>query len=355
MMQVASALDEAHELGLVHRDVKPANILLRGQDHALLTDFGLAKQAVGGDALTSANTLLGTAAYLAPEQAKGLALDRSCDVYALACVAFHCLSGQTPYPEGPAVRVASAHVYDPVPDLAAVAPEVPQAVASVVSKGLAKEPKDRWSSAGAFAAALQQALVTQEPTAVLEPAGAATKAPRTRLWWLAGAALVVGAGVAGVLLSGGGSHETGTMTKPSAGADVHAALIARLPKKVYVSCRPAPAREVRLVRTAVDCDSATAGAADVLVSEFDGPAHMEQDFDTHYRSKYPDGKCSIQEQVVSTWEQGRLACYLNTNKAAVLLYTYTKTGIEILAVREDGDRAALYDWWHGIRLTKVTP
>lgn len=347
--QVASALDAAHELGLVHRDVKPANILLQGQDRALLTDFGLAKQAVGGEALTSANTLLGTAAYLAPEQAKGLALDGSCDVYALACVAFHCLSGQTPYPEGPALTVASSHVYDPIPDLCAVSPEIPAAVAAVVTRGLAKGPRDRWPSAGAFASALQQSLV-EEPTTDRAPVP--EKAPRTRLWWLAAVPVVLGAGIGGVLLSGTADSGVGSAT-PKPVADAHRSLIARLPAAVYTGCKPAPAREVKLVRTAVDCVSVKPGAAEVLVSEFDGPAHMGQDFTDHYVARYRDGKCSVDKDVRSTWEEGRLACYLNANNAAVLLYTYTKTGIEIIAVRKDGDRAALYDWWHDIRLTPL--
>ncbi|MCU1594506.1 MAG: serine/threonine protein kinase [Frankiales bacterium] len=352
--QVASALDAAHAMGLVHRDVKPANILLQGQDHALLTDFGLAKQAVGGEALSSVNTLLGTAAYLAPEQAKGLPLDASCDVYALACVAFHCLSGQTPYPDGPAVAVASAHVHDPVPNLHAEAPEIPRSVAAVVARGLAKDPKERWPSAGAFAAALQQSL-TEEPTTLLEPVSTSTRAPRTRLWWLAAVPVVGAAGLAGLLLSdtsgtdpGGGAPGT-----PTVAANRHQDLVARLPADVYTGCKPAPAREVKLVRTAVDCVSVKAGAAEVLVSEFDGPAHLEQDFTESYRARYPDGKCSVDEGVTSTWEEGRLACYLNANGAAVLLSTYSKAGVEILDVRQDGDRAALYDWWRDIRSTKL--
>lgn len=337
--QVAGALDAAHQLGLVHRDVKPANILLQGQNRALLTDFGLAKQAVGGDDLTSANTLLGTAAYLAPEQAQGKPLDGTCDVYALACVTFQCLAGRTPYPEGPALTVAASHVYDPIPDLASVVPDVPASVAAVVTRGLAKAPADRWPSAGAFATALEGALgrgSTQPQQAVEEP----TRSRRTWPWIAAGVAVVLGAGAVGVVLS----QQAGDSPAGQATTDPHTALAARLPAAVYTSCSPAPAREKGEVVTAVDCVSTRPGADEVLVSQWSGTAAMLADYRTHY-GKRPDGKCSQVSEVRSTWELGGLACYHNTSGAAVLMYEDDARALQVLAVRKDGDRAALYDWW----------
>ncbi len=364
MAQVAAALDAAHARGLVHRDVKPANILLEGQDRALLTDFGLAKQVTGGDALTASNVMLGTAAYLAPEQALGGPLTAACDVYALACVTYHCLSGRTPYDDGPALPVAAAHAYDPVPDLAQVAPEIPQAVADVVSRGLAKTPADRWPSAGAFAAALEDALAAPPvhvtaplPVVGAAPAGepvAPARAGRTRWWWVAGLALVAGAASLGVALSTGGSHDTGTLQgSPKPSADRYTAVIGQLPTGVYTDCKPAPAREVDAVVTAVDCTSVQPGAADVLVSAFASPTAMARDFRDRYVTRYPDGKCSKQEQVRSTWEHGKLACYLNTQQAAVLLYEYGSRSLQVLAVRADGDHAKLYAWWQTIERTPL--
>jgi predicted Ser/Thr protein kinase len=353
--QVAGALDAAHQLGLVHRDVKPANIVLQGPERALLTDFGLAKQIEGGDALTSANTLLGTAAYLAPEQAQGLALDGSCDVYALACVTYQCLSGRTPYPEGPALTVAASHVYDPVPDLAAVVPDVPSDVVDVVRRGLAKSPTDRWPSAGAFAEALAAAVL---PAA--SPAGPTVRlpgVPRPRRRRRTGVALVGGAvlvaGVAAALVALGGQGAPPGAPSPRPGTDRHAALARLLPVTVYRACTPAPAREKKGVVTAVDCRSSTPGADEVLVSQWQGPATMLADFDGHYGKRLPDGVCRSQSEVQSTWESGKLACYRNAGGATVLLYEYDKIGLQLLAVRKDGDRVQLYDWWHAIRLVPL--
>lgn len=351
--QVGAALDAAHELGLVHRDVKPANILLQSGDRALLTDFGLAKQMSGDDALTSAGTLLGTAAYLAPEQAKGQALDGSCDVYALACVTYHCLAGQPPYPDGPPVVVAASHVYDPVPDLAAVAPEVPAAVAAVVARGLAKDPAARWPTAGAFAAALGQAMDSDRPhreTAELAVLPAATHR-RSRGRWIAAAVVLVGCAVAAAVVLSASDPSSTPPSTPT--ADRHAALVARLPAAVYASCRPAPLREKKGVGTAVDCRATDPGVDEILVSQWTGPASMAADFQENYAARLPDGTCRSMTEVRSTWESGRLACYTNSAGAAVLLYEYERTGLQVLALRTDGNRVQLYDWWHARRLTPV--
>ncbi len=357
MAQVGAALDAAHELGLVHRDVKPANILLQSGDRALLTDFGLAKQMSGDDALTSAGTLLGTAAYLAPEQAQGRAVGGSCDVYALACVTYHCLAGQPPYPDGPPVVVAASHVYDPVPDLAAVAPEVSPAVAQVVTRGLAKDPAERWPTAGAFTAALGQAIDTDRPRrgtaelAVLPPVNRRRSPGR----WLVAAVVVVGLSVAAVVALSASDPPPARTSTPTAPATVdrHSALAARLPAAVYARCRPAPLREKKGVVTAVDCLASKPGADEILVSQWSGPAAMAADFQANYAARLPDGTCRSMTEVRSTWESGRLACYTNSGGAAVLLYEYDKTGLQVLALRKDGDRVQLYDWWHEQRLTRV--
>jgi tRNA A-37 threonylcarbamoyl transferase component Bud32 len=352
--EIAGALDAAHDLGLVHRDVKPANILLQ-HDTALLTDFGLARQVDGGNALTSMDMMLGTAAYLAPEQALGKALDGSCDVYALACVAYQCLSGQTPYPSGPALVVAQSHVYEPVPDLAAVAPSLTPEVVAVITRGLAKESGDRWPTAGTFATALATA-VKKEPTAELPPVAVAPAPVGSRRhWWIAAAVVLVAAagGVGFALSSPGDSPPSGAAVAPV--QEAHAALIARLPTAVFKDCKASTAREQRGVATAVDCLPVTAGVDSLLVSQFSSPAVMLDQFLANYATTYPDGKCSQQNKVRSTWTQGRLVCYSNTNAAAVLLYDYKLLGVQVLAVRGDGNHAAVYSWWKGHSSVPVKP
>ena len=150
MEQIAGALDEAHRAGLVHRDVKPANILLsERRDHAYLCDFGLAKRTTSKE-LTQTGSFLGSVDYCAPEQIEGRPLDGRADVYSLGCVAFHCLAGHAPYLRDSEFAVLQAHLDDPPPALS-------KAWDDVIAKALAKDPADRYPTAGAFAAALKGA------------------------------------------------------------------------------------------------------------------------------------------------------------------------------------------------------
>jgi hypothetical protein len=155
--QIAGALDEAHRAGLVHRDVKPANILLAaGRDHAYLCDFGLAKRTSSRE-LTQAGSFLGSVDYCAPEQIQGGPVDGRADVYSLGCVAFHCLTGHAPYLRDTEFAVLQAHLLDPPPVLSDVRSDLPRAWDGVIARALAKDPRDRYTTAGALAAALQGA------------------------------------------------------------------------------------------------------------------------------------------------------------------------------------------------------
>jgi serine/threonine-protein kinase len=154
--QVASALDHAHAHGLIHRDIKPENILLH-EGEAMVTDFGiaLAAGAAPGDRLTSIGLMLGTPAYMSPEQASGeRTLDPASDVYSLACVLYEMLAGEPPYTGATAQALIAKRFTDPVPAVRRLRPTVPPAVEQALMKGLAKVPADRFRSAGAFGEAL---------------------------------------------------------------------------------------------------------------------------------------------------------------------------------------------------------
>ena len=183
--QVAGALDAAHAIGLVHRDVKPANILVERipgrPEHAYLSDFGLSKSTTAGESgLTAAGLFMGTPDYGAPEQVTGGRVDGRTDQYSLACVAFSLLAGTAPFGSGDALSRLYAHVNAPVPTLTAVRPELPAAVDEVLAKGMAKDPVARYESCAAFAFALGGALgVETGAPRPAEPVPDAGSAPAT--------------------------------------------------------------------------------------------------------------------------------------------------------------------------------
>ncbi|OMC05957.1 bifunctional serine/threonine-protein kinase/transporter substrate-binding domain-containing protein [Mycolicibacterium fortuitum] len=154
--QVAEALDGAHAAGLIHRDVKPSNILIADNDFVYLIDFGLARTA--GDAgMTTAGSTLGTLAYMAPERFDGGKVDLRSDVYALACVLYECLTGERPYPSDSLEQQIAGHMVSPAPRASDKDPRL-AAFDEVIAKGMAKKPSKRYQSAGALAAAARAAL-----------------------------------------------------------------------------------------------------------------------------------------------------------------------------------------------------
>jgi serine/threonine protein kinase len=140
--QAAAALDSAHRSGIVHRDVKPANLLLNREGGVHVADFGIAS-AAGLDALTKPGTVLGTAGYLSPEQALGERATPASDRYALAIVAFELLSGSRPFENGSPTAEASAHVNAPVPAISSRRPDLPRELDGVFERALAKDPRVR--------------------------------------------------------------------------------------------------------------------------------------------------------------------------------------------------------------------
>lgn len=155
---VGSALDYAHQRGLLHRDVKPANILLdSGSQRIFLADFGIARRIDDISGLTATNVAVGTVSYAAPEQLRGEPLDGRADQYALACTAFHLLTGSPPYVDSNPAVVITKHCVDPAPSLAQRRPEL-AGVDPVLARAMAKTPAERFASCGDFASALQRLL-----------------------------------------------------------------------------------------------------------------------------------------------------------------------------------------------------
>jgi len=176
--QVAGALDAAHANGVVHRDVKPGNLLVRADGTVVLVDFGVARsEAV--TAITNADAVPGTVLYMAPEQVSGQQVSPATDVYGLGAVAYHCLAGHPPFSGGAALEIAVKHLNDEVPPLPA---DVPEPVRALVGRALAKDPADRFPSAAALAAAalaIVGAAGTGAGAATQGAAGIATPAAAT--------------------------------------------------------------------------------------------------------------------------------------------------------------------------------
>jgi DNA-binding beta-propeller fold protein YncE len=177
--QVASALDAAHALGLIHRDVKPANVLIEpreGREHAYLADFGLTKRmasTTGPGGLTASGGWVGTADYIAPEQVTGGLVDGRVDVYALGCVVYTAMTGHVPFERDSDIATIFAHVNEPPPSLHDHAPELPSELDAALRRAMAKKPEDRFDRAGELAGAVAAGVGGEVP----EPTAASRSRP----------------------------------------------------------------------------------------------------------------------------------------------------------------------------------
>jgi serine/threonine-protein kinase len=211
--QIASALDAAHTHGLVHRDVKPGNVLLTPDDHVYVSDFGLTKRALSVSGLTATGQLVGTIDYVAPEHIKGDKVDGRADVYSLGCVIVECLTGHVPYPRDLEVGVLWAHVEESPPTVTGERPDLPQEVDDVIASAMAKDPDERTPAAGEVATGLRSALGLEAPTAerpTRPRRPRPTKKPRRKAGFIAalvGIVALLAIGV-GILLAGGGSRDS---------------------------------------------------------------------------------------------------------------------------------------------------
>lgn len=233
-IEIGSALMAAHAAGLVHRDVKPQNVLLDPHGHAKVADFGIARELEASDGLTKTGRVLGTTDYVSPEQAMGEDVTGQSDIYSLGIVLFEMLTGEVPFKGENHVAVAMKHVKEQLPDIQQMRPEVSNALAAVIERMTAKEPVDRYLSAADAESDLEDVLAmesaraggtTGEATMVFDslPKRSRRLAPggishptRTRVAWLISLLAVIG--IAAVLFSqlerGGGGSPAAVAPKP---------------------------------------------------------------------------------------------------------------------------------------------
>jgi serine/threonine protein kinase len=242
--QIAAALDAAHAEGLIHRDIKPQNIIVTPADFAYLVDFGIA-EVIGDTRLTAAGAQVGSFAYMAPERFGGQEITPAIDIYALTCVLYEALTGRMPFEVDTPEAVVAAHLAYPPPRPSVTNPDVPAAFDDVVARGMAKEPDDRYGSAGALGRAANRALkgvggTSLDSTGPVWPRRSSERPPerpRDRTRWLVptviavSGALVLGAiGVVIVLLAKLNTHAPGPA--PTAAPTTSVSSIAGLPPLV---------------------------------------------------------------------------------------------------------------------------
>jgi serine/threonine protein kinase len=180
MSQVGDALAYAHARGMIHRDIKPSNVLLDERGNCLLTDFGLARMTEASAKLTSSGAIMGTPAYMSPEQGQGMGVDQRSDLYALGIILYELVTGRVPYTAETPIAIVFKHISDPLPSARKVNPNLSDAVERVLYKALAKNPDDRYQTAEEFVHAVQAAIPEtsterSQPSQPLSPQMVATQ------------------------------------------------------------------------------------------------------------------------------------------------------------------------------------
>ena len=372
---IAAALDHCHARGRVHRDVKPGNVIIGsrdGRDWPVLVDFGLVLPD-GESPLSATGMLHGTLPYISPEQVAGRRAGPASDQYALACTVFECLTGGPPFRRSGEVATLLAHQSDQPPRLSAVLGRAPSPLDDVVDRALAKDPAARYPTVTAFVAALEDAAATTElpgpaphRTLVLPPARPAPRAPRPEPAPPRRAARPVGALLAAALVAGAGgiaayagADALVDRTPPPAdlaftdGVDgvlkagavlspAQRALLEQGPLGRLSECEGQEPQNAKVL-AAVGCRADFPGVDGLLLRQAE-PASLTDVLDSESR---PPGECATQVGVDGTWAQGPLSCYDNNAGVAALQWGYADRGLFLVAVRDDGDNAGLWQWWSG--------
>lgn len=373
--QIAAALDAAHAAGVLHRDVKPENVLVTADDFAYLVDFGIAS-ATSEQSLTEDGTTIGTFAYMAPERFGSGPVTHRADIYALACVLHQCLTGAQPYPADSVSTLVSAHLMEPPPQPSRLRPGVPAAFDAVVARGMAKQPEDRYASAGELAAdaiaALGDAgpeLAETMPAARLatpqQPAPAHPRGTRRTAITLGAAAAVVLVviGAAAVWVTGRsdstrGSSATQTITRT----------VTRPPSTPVDDSMPPQQRQLLdAVVNAGTCVPDKDRFGDAVAAVTCGPTSPSSGQQTAYFALYTDADaleraftdvikddalvaCPNSDDSPTHWDyddtaadsEGSLACGTYEGFADI---AWTRTSDLIMGSARGRQLGPLYDWW----------
>ncbi len=377
--QVAAALDAAHLRGLVHRDVKPANVLVQREPwHVYVADFGLTKHTDARSGAT-ASGLVGTIDYMAPEQIEGRAVDGRADVYSLGCIAFECLTGRPPFQADTEVAVLWAHMRSEPPDISELDRSLPRALDGVLRRALAKDPGDRHASCAELAADLEAATGSRRRRRTSSSRLAVrVRRPRVRRRWLrpaligAAAGAAVGAAVVGVVYGGaGGDARTVTVVRRPALAPAERTLAGFVPAALRRSCEHAPPPTLDF-DASVSC-RAGAGTRVQYSHAVSGTrmrAQLLADAVTHGVATFgapvsPVGRCGQTPTAIRDWAfvttgnraqitragagptLGRLLCYVSSNGWSALEWTDTR--VDVLTEAYRTSPTGLYTWWtrHG--------
>ena len=391
---VAEALDFAHQRGVIHRDVKPSNILIDSGSRPYLSDFGLGKRSAGGPEISEPGLAVGTLEYMAPEQfatGETATITPAADVYALGCVAYACLTGRPPFRHDTPEQTMYAHVNEPMPSLAASRPELPPAIDDVLGRAVAKAPTQRFETAVAFVEALAVAGASEQTRPIVVPPPT-TPTGRAEAWVRANRPVAAIGGVLGVLvlvlagsavLGGGGAASptarptarpsqvtvptptprlaTPTPTRtPVVDPYPNAAelqLIASLPQGAGIQdgCERFPERYAGTT-AGISCDDPGGGGGSrVFYQSWPDQAAM----DDQYRSILigmtfvPDAQCLNAPPADDTWSfgangtrQGQLACFVEARADGRVSYLWTHDRKLIMAYWQAPSNKAGYDFWN---------
>jgi len=380
--QVAAALDAAHEQGLVHRDVKPGNVLVaraRGSEageHVYLSDFGLTKRSTSESGVTGTGQFVGTIDYAAPEQFQGGAPDARTDVYSLGCVLVECLTGHPPFRSENDAGLMYAHLQDPPPSITAEQPELPTEIDAVTARAMAKAPEDRQPSAGALVDEAARALHVGAPGETDASGNHPTGSRRLVPILAVAAALLVGI-VATSLLQRDPSDPAAAagQTSPPANPSPTAApvfetvdrslepeeerLLSYLPDAAGKDCAPFDATPVYGELASLVCHD---GDVEILYQLFPTRDAMNEAFQGNVNNKQaPSGDCATDHVAVDAYTindepAGRVLCYTitlhgklvdetDTTDQSRIEWTDENASIYAQAVRNDLSDLSLYDWW----------